>query len=164
MTDTESPCVDVIGMGMSPRDMTAIHLRMIDEAQILVGGRRHLEAFPDVAARRIEITHDLKRIADVIDREMDTRRIVVLASGDPLYFGIGAYLIRMLGRKRVRVWPNINTLAAAFARIGRPWHDAAVVSLHGRDNDHGLLESMDRRAWLAVFTVDRHLPDWIAEV
>ena len=132
MTAIEPPCVDVIGMGMSPQDLTAVHLQMISAAQILIGGKRHLASFPDVSARRVAIGHDLPRIAELITQEMTSRRIVVLASGDPLYFGIGAYLLRTLGRDRVRVWPNINTVAAAAASL-RTYEQLARLAYHGLD-------------------------------
>ncbi|MGD9251561.1 MAG: precorrin-6y C5,15-methyltransferase (decarboxylating) subunit CbiE [Desulfobacterales bacterium] len=164
MTAIEPPCVDVIGMGMSPQDLTAVHLQMISAAQILIGGKRHLASFPDVSARRVAIGHDLPRIAELITQEMTSRRIVVLASGDPLYFGIGAYLLRTLGRDRVRVWPNINTVAAAAARVGKSWQDITVVSLHGRDQDHCLIEALNQGNDLAVFTDARHSPVWLAEL
>lgn len=164
MTTIESPRVDVIGMGMSPRDLTAAHLQMISAAQILIGGKRHLASFPDVTARRVAITHDLPKITDLIAHEMASHRIVVLASGDPLYYGIGAYLIRILGRDHVRVWPNINSVAAAAARIGKSWQDTTVVSLHGRDDDHRLIEALNQSGELAVFTDTRHSPVWLAEM
>ncbi|MDJ0666012.1 MAG: precorrin-6y C5,15-methyltransferase (decarboxylating) subunit CbiE [Desulfobacterales bacterium] len=163
MTAIESPHVDVIGMGMSPRDLTDIHLQMISAAQILIGGKRHLASFPDVTARRVAITHDLLRITELIAHERGSCRIVVLASGDPLYYGIGAYLIRTLGRDRVRIWPNINTVAAAAARIGKPWQDTTVVSLHGRDQEHRLIDALNRGSDLAVFTDAHHSPAWLAE-
>ena len=164
MTATDSPGVDVIGMGMSPRDLTTVHLQMISAAQILIGGKRHLASFPDASARRVAITHDLPHITELIAHEMTSRRIVVLASGDPLYYGIGAYLIRKLGRDRVRVWPNINSVAAAAARVGKPWQNTTVVSLHGRDQDHRLRKALNQGADLAVFTDARHSPGWLAEL
>ncbi len=135
MAETASHRVNVIGMGMSPRDLTAVHLKMIAGAQVLVGGRRHLASFPESRARLVEINRDLAAVTAVIRDAMTSRAVVVLASGDPLYYGIGAYLIRKLGHRSLRIWPNVNAVAAAFARIGRPWHDAVVVSLHGRQNE-----------------------------
>ncbi len=58
---------------------------------------------------------------------------VVLASGDPLWFGIGRHLIAMLPNKRLYFHPAPTSLQLAFARIGRPWQDASWISLHGRD-------------------------------
>lgn len=163
MVETESHCVNVIGMGMSPRDLTAIHLQMIGDAQVLVGGRRHLASFPESRAKRVEINRDLAAVTAVIRGAMASRSVVVLASGDPLYYGIGAYLIRSLGHRHLRIWPNVNAVAAAFARIGRPWHDAVVVSLHGRGNERHLLSVMNRSTCLAVFTDHRHSPAWLGQ-
>ncbi len=64
--------------------------------------------------------------------EHPEQRLVVLASGDPLYFGIGAWLGRNLGVDRLQFFPNISSVQSAFARVGLPWQDAQVVSLHGR--------------------------------
>lgn len=161
MVETQSHCVDVVGMGMSPQDLTATHLQMVDAAQVLVGGQRHLAAFPQSTAQRVEIKRDLAAVTAVIRKAMVSQRVVVLASGDPLYYGIGAYLIRNLGHRQVRIWPNVNAVAAAFARIGRSWHDAVVVSLHGRENTHRLRRALDQNTCLAVFTDQRRSPAWL---
>ncbi|MGL6134914.1 MAG: precorrin-6y C5,15-methyltransferase (decarboxylating) subunit CbiE, partial [Prochlorococcaceae cyanobacterium] len=58
---------------------------------------------------------------------------VVLASGDPLWFGIGRLLVQELGAAALRFHPAPSSLQLAFARIGRPWQDARWISLHGRD-------------------------------
>jgi precorrin-6Y C5,15-methyltransferase (decarboxylating) len=156
--------VNVIGMGMSPLDLTTIHLDLIHNAEVLVGGRRHLDALPDTTARRIEIDRNLSAVVEQIKNEMGNRRVVVLASGDPLYFGIGSYLIKALGPRHVRIWPNINAVAAAFARLGRSWHDVVVVSMHGRPNEDALVDALKRATCLAVFTDKRRSPAWLAEV
>lgn len=163
MSNPDHRTVNVIGMGMSPRDLTALHLDLIAAAEVLVGGRRHLASFANSTARRIEIDRNLASVAAEIKATMTSRRVVVLASGDPLYFGIGAYLLKTLGSRHVRIWPNINTVAAAFARIGRPWHDAAVVSLHGRQNDLYLQAALQGSGYLAVFTDPQHSPGWLAD-
>ncbi len=60
------------------------------------------------------------------------RRIVVIASGDPGYFGIARTLIRQLGKERVEIIPNITAFQAAFAAIKESWDDALLLSVHGR--------------------------------
>lgn len=154
--------VDIIGMGMSPDDLTAAHRRLIAKADFLAGGRRHLALFEKGALETFEITGDLPALVDWI-RSRPGRRIVVLASGDPLYYGIGAYLARTLGREKVRVHPNITSVAAAFARMGEPWQEAAVVSLHGRRREDHLEEAVQGAERVAVFTDPTHSPAWIAD-
>jgi precorrin-6B C5,15-methyltransferase / cobalt-precorrin-6B C5,C15-methyltransferase len=80
------------------------------------------------------------------------RRVVLLASGDPLWFGIGRLLLQHLPAERLRFHPAPTSLQLAFARIGRPWQDAAWISLHGRDPE-ALAERLQQRpAALAVLT------------
>ena len=58
------------------------------------------------------------------------RRVVVLATGDPLYFGgIAAGLIAALGHERVQVVPTLSSVQLAAARLGLPWQDAKLVSV-----------------------------------
>ncbi|MFD9443022.1 precorrin-6y C5,15-methyltransferase (decarboxylating) subunit CbiE [Streptomyces sp. NPDC060006] len=60
-------------------------------------------------------------------------RVVVLASGDPGFFGIVRALAERFGAGRLDVRPGVSSVATAFARAGLTWDDAVVVSAHGRD-------------------------------
>ena len=90
------------------------------------------------------------------------QKIVVLASGDPLFYGIGARMAGALGARRVRIYPNISSVAAAFARIKEPWNDAAIISLHGRKNDDKLFSALESENKIAVFTDPKKNPAWLA--
>ena len=80
------------------------------------------------------------------------RPVVLLASGDPLWFGIGRLLLQHLGPERLRFHPAPSSLQLAFARIGRPWQDASWISLHGRDPEPLAMALQKRPAALAVLT------------
>jgi precorrin-6Y C5,15-methyltransferase (decarboxylating) len=77
---------------------------------------------------------------------------VLLASGDPLWFGIGRLLLQRFGARRLRFQPAPSSLQLAFARIGRPWQDATWISLHGREPDPLAARLQQRPAALAVLT------------
>ncbi|MFZ2039849.1 MAG: precorrin-6y C5,15-methyltransferase (decarboxylating) subunit CbiE [Desulfobacterales bacterium] len=156
--------VTIIGMGMSPQDLTARHHDLIAAADVLVGGRRHLAHFADLSAEKIEIGKGLSTLLPAIRSAARDRRVVVLASGDPLYYGVGAYLVRALGPENVRVYPNVSSVAAAFARIRHPWQDVRVVSLHGRDGAAQLLAATGEADWVAVFTDPTHTPAQVARL
>jgi precorrin-6Y C5,15-methyltransferase (decarboxylating) len=94
--------------------------------------------------------------------ESKHQKIVVLASGDPLFYGIGARMADALGVRRVRIYPNISSVAAAFARIKEPWNDAAIISLHGRKNDEQLFSALENENKIAVFTDSKKNPAWLA--
>lgn len=154
--------IDVIGMGLSPDDLTAGHLQIIEAADILAGGRRHLSYFKNTGAVQYEIGADLKGLIQKFKRLQKTKSIVVLASGDPLYYGIGRRLVDDLGPERVVIHPNITTVAGAFARLKRSWAGVPVVSLHGRDNIAPLVDVLRQNECIAVFTDPERHPGWLA--
>ena len=99
---------------------------VIAQAEVVAGGRRHLDAVAIPAgAERVE----LGAVGPALHR-LAGRRAVVLASGDPGFFGI-VRLLRERGHAPV-VLPARSSVALLAARIGRPWDDVAVVSAHGR--------------------------------
>jgi len=144
--------VSIIGMGLSPKDLTQEYFGLIRHADILVGGKRLLDFFTDSPAHKKEITKDIKGIIEYIKNRMQKNNIVVLASGDPLFFGIGSLLITSLGRENVLIYPNISSVAAAFSRLKIPWHDAHIISLHGRNRTRALLPILAKKNKVAVFT------------
>ena len=144
--------VHVIGMGLSRADLTAAHLALIKRADLLVGGKRQLSYFKDTPALKKEISSPLSGMLDFIETNMGDGLVVVLASGDPLFFGIGKILISRLGPDQVVIHPNVSSMAAAFARLKLPWQDAAWISLHGRDNMPALAKVMDDKDLVCVLT------------
>jgi len=115
------------GTGSPPQECLA-------GAELVVGGRRHLDAvrLPEAAERIVlgPLAPALDTMAEYLDKE---RRVVVLASGDPGFFGIVRVLAERFGPAALDVRPQVSSVAAAFARVGLPWDDAVVVSAHGRD-------------------------------
>ncbi|HET9968315.1 MAG TPA: precorrin-6y C5,15-methyltransferase (decarboxylating) subunit CbiE, partial [Streptosporangiaceae bacterium] len=100
----------------------------LTEASTVIGARRHLEAVPiPETATRIELRH-LAEALDTISRRPPP--VIVLASGDPGFFGI----VRALRARGIepRVIPAVSSVALAFARLGLDWDDALVLSAHGR--------------------------------
>ncbi len=155
--------VTIIGLGLGPKDLTAEHLKIIEKADILVGGKRLLDYFADCAAPKKIIDKNLEGVIDFIKERMASRSIVVLASGDPLFFGIGARLVKALGSENVVIYPNISSVAAGFARIKEPWSNVRVVSLHGRDNENVLLKALETENVVAVFTDPKNNPARLAQ-
>ncbi|MDW4908089.1 precorrin-6y C5,15-methyltransferase (decarboxylating) subunit CbiE [Streptomyces sp. ADMS] len=126
--------ITVIGTGTGaplPPDATAA----VAGAALVVGGRRHLAAvsaaMPEGAEQVVlgAPAPALDTIEDYVGKE---RPVVVLASGDPGFFGIVRALAERFGAGRLDVRPGVSSVAAAFARAGLTWDDAVVVSAHGR--------------------------------
>ena len=97
------------------------------DADLVVGGRRHLEGLP---GRHLIIGGDMRAVLEGIDAERGV--VCVLASGDPGFFGIVRALAERFGPEALDVRPAASSVSLAFARLGLPWDDAAVVSAHGR--------------------------------
>ncbi|MFE5037373.1 precorrin-6y C5,15-methyltransferase (decarboxylating) subunit CbiE [Streptomyces sp. NPDC056683] len=103
-------------------------------ARLVVGGRRHLAAAPVPEDAERVVLGPLAPALDVVGRHLDKgHRVVVLASGDPGFFGIVRALAERFGAAALDVRPGVSSVAAAFARLGLPWDDAVVVSAHGRE-------------------------------
>ncbi|MFJ9898053.1 precorrin-6y C5,15-methyltransferase (decarboxylating) subunit CbiE [Streptomyces sp. NPDC091280] len=103
-------------------------------ARLVVGGRRHLAAarLPE-AAERI-VLGPLAPALDTIEAYVGKGEpVVVLASGDPGFFGIVRALAERFGSAALDIRPGVSSVATAFARVGLTWDDAVVVSAHGRD-------------------------------
>ena len=103
--------------------------RAVEDADLVLGAPRHLEAVAPTA-RRVPLTGDLAAALDAVAAE--TGRVCVLASGDPGFFGIVRVLAERFGPEALDVHPAPPSVATAFARLGLPWDDAVVVSAHGR--------------------------------
>ena len=159
-----SPPITIIGMGVSIDDLTPRQRSTIEAADILVGGKRLIDHFGHLDCRRRVVDRDLKGLGDFLQEKMPDNAIVVLTSGDPLFYGIGAFLVRRLGAEQVHILPNVSTVATAFARMGEPWQDVRVVSLHGRNHTGELLRHLAGGDTVAVYTDPTHGPVWLAGI
>ena len=151
-------------MGVSPDDLTSRQRSTIEAADILVGGKRLIDHFGHLACQRRTIDKDLKGLGDFLQEKMPDHTIVVLTSGDPLFFGIGAFLVCRLGAEQVHIMPNVSAVDAGFARLGEPWQEVRVVSLHGRNHTGELLRRLAGGDTVAVYTDPTHGPAWLADI
>jgi precorrin-6Y C5,15-methyltransferase (decarboxylating) len=149
-------------MGMTPEDLTARHLKHIAEADVLIGGKRLLDHFKDSQTKKKTIGRDIDKVITYIKRQMKHKKIVVLASGDPMFFGIGERLVRALAPQNVLIYPNISTVSAAFARIQEPWSNVRVISLHGKQNEQLLYKALKKEKCIAVYTDPKNNPSRLA--
>lgn len=161
--------------GLTPAALD--HLR---QADLVIGGTRALELFagqlaPDAQTR--DLTGRLSEVPDwVLDGQARGWRVVVLATGDPLCHGIAGFLQARLCIDACAVLPNVSTVQLACARLGLPWQELKILSVHNHDTgewqqgagpEHGLypiLRAVGRHDRLAVFTSPHNAPDRIARM
>jgi precorrin-6B C5,15-methyltransferase / cobalt-precorrin-6B C5,C15-methyltransferase len=121
--------ITVIGAGRGGLSVGARAL--LDHAELVVGGGRHLLNFGVEPERALALRGDLSEALDRIE-ETDGS-VAVLASGDPGFFGTVRVLAERFGPEKLLVLPAPSAVSEAFAQAGIPWDDAFVVSAHGRD-------------------------------
>jgi precorrin-6Y C5,15-methyltransferase (decarboxylating) len=115
--------------GLAPAART-----LVETAEILVGGARHLGMVPEGAAERHLWESPLRRSIERIEGYRG-RRVVVLASGDPMWYGVGVTLARHFAREEMTILPCLGAFSLAAARLGWPLADCALLTLHGRPLD-----------------------------
>jgi precorrin-6B C5,15-methyltransferase / cobalt-precorrin-6B C5,C15-methyltransferase len=121
--------ITVAGLDGRPLDEEIESL--LEVAALVAGGERHLEMLGVKGERAAVLKGDL---SEALERIEDTDGpVVVLASGDPGFFGIVRLLGERFGKENLCVLPGLSSVALAFARVGLSWHDAVTVSAHGRD-------------------------------
>jgi precorrin-6Y C5,15-methyltransferase (decarboxylating) len=137
--------------------------RLVNQAEIVWGGKRLLALFPSLTGERIAIKNNLAEVTDLIKRNLGQKRMVVLASGDPNFYGIASYLTDKLGKDIVEIIPNVSAMQLAFARIKESWENAVFASVHSRPIAD-IVETVRLNDKVGIFTDDEHTPATIARV
>ena len=126
----------IVGIGEDGLPGLSLAARtLIETAELLVGGVRHLAMIPDdCGGERLSWDRPLVRTIPAI-AAWRGRRVVVLASGDPLWYGVGAVLARHFPAEEMTVLPQVSAFSLAAARLGWPLEECAAISLHARPLD-----------------------------
>jgi precorrin-6Y C5,15-methyltransferase (decarboxylating) len=127
------PIVGLLGGQWFGRDAEAALRR----ADVLLGHARQFALLAeDIPGERVESWGDLAAVLDqACDLRDQGRRPCILAAGDPGFHGMVRFAVDRLGAVALAIHPAPSSVALAFARLGAPWGDAAVVSLHGQPLD-----------------------------
>jgi precorrin-6Y C5,15-methyltransferase (decarboxylating) len=134
-------------LGMDERGLSAAAATALQSAGLVVGAARHLDAVAPPPHARTVTLGPLEPALDALSSHDGDA--VVLASGDPGFFGIVRRL-RAAGLD-LSVEPAASSVAALAARVGLPWEDALVVSAHGRD-PHRAVNACRAHPKVAVLT------------
>lgn len=124
--------IGVVGLGLeglasaSPRGR-----RLLSQAKVIVGADRHLAMVEGCPAQRVRWDGVPAHLGELLAGHA-TAPTVLLASGDPNLFGIGASLVERLGQKSVDIEPSVSSVQLALARAGVPVAGTALLSAHGR--------------------------------
>jgi precorrin-6B C5,15-methyltransferase / cobalt-precorrin-6B C5,C15-methyltransferase len=154
-------------VGLSARGWQDLPERLratIRYAEVLLGGRRHfnlIPSFPD--QQRLPWPTPLREGLPTLLSQVGDRRIVALASGDPLVAGIGSTLVDMLGADAVDIHPAVSSVALARARMGWPEETTELVRLRGGDLD-GVRRYLFPAQRLIILSRDGDSPAEVAQL
>ncbi|MEU7629689.1 precorrin-6y C5,15-methyltransferase (decarboxylating) subunit CbiE [Nocardia sp. NPDC049220] len=159
------PRIAVVGIGADGWDGLGRAAReAIGAAAVLFGSARQLALVPEAAAgERVAWPSPLLPALPGLLESRAGARLCVLASGDPMFFGIGVTLARLYGPRALQVLPQPSSASLACARLGWSLADTPVVSVVGRPLAAVLPELVDRGR-LLVLSADEHTPGQLAEL
>ncbi len=129
-----TPWLSVIGIGENGLDgLDSTALRLIAGAELLVGGERHLAMVPSVAGpgRRMVWGQPFGSTIEAVVARRGTP-VTVLASGDPMEYGVGATLSRHVPSSEMLVLPQAGAFSLSAAALGWPLQDVRRLTVHGR--------------------------------
>ncbi|AFZ49595.1 bifunctional cobalt-precorrin-7 (C(5))-methyltransferase/cobalt-precorrin-6B (C(15))-methyltransferase [Dactylococcopsis salina] len=136
--------ISVVGVGLDGREgLTEKVRKIINEATVLVGSERQLSYFTSSAAKAVKLGNLEETIALIKTHQEASEKIVILTSGDPLFYGLGRLLLEHFPPNQLTFYPHLSALQIAFNRIKIPWQNATLISAHGR-NTEALVKAIQR--------------------
>jgi precorrin-6Y C5,15-methyltransferase (decarboxylating) len=155
----------VIGMGQDgPAGLCPRAKALLTAVKVLAGGRRLLDFFPDWPGEKIFFDGDLESWLERVRDRYRSAPTAILASGDPLYYGIGRAILQSFPHDELVFLPHVSSVQLAFARLKETWNDARVVSVHGRPLESLLLPLRLGEPKIAVLTDPKNDPAAISRL
>lgn len=156
-----APWLSIVGIGEGGfGELTPVARGLITSADVIAGGRRNLAAVPDDGRTRIELRRPMGAKLDEIEG-LRGRRVCVLATGDPMQYGIGATLARRVRAEEMTIVPSPSAYSLACARLGWPRGDVDCLTVHARPLER-LHPFIQPGARLVILTDDGASPVGIA--
>ncbi len=156
--------LSLVGVGEGGLDDLAPAARaLIETAEVLIGGKRHLAMVPEAAddrRERLAWPSPFATLAQEIAKRRG-QRVCVLASGDPMNYGVGAKLAQQFPIDEITILPSPSAFSLACARLGWSAPDTALLSIHGRPLE-ALHPAVQPGARLLVLTSGREAPAEVA--
>ncbi|MFN7738369.1 MAG: precorrin-6y C5,15-methyltransferase (decarboxylating) subunit CbiE [Pirellula sp.] len=153
--------ITIVGIGDDGAPGLTQHANeIIRNAKLLVGPASLLARFPEHSGPQETIGSDLDRLANTIDQSGPGT--VVLASGDPLFYGTARFLCDRLGKDRFDVLPHVSSMQLAFARVKESWDEAYLTNLATQPIDR-VVERIRTAEKVGVFTSEETPPQKLAE-
>ena len=155
----------LLGIGeLGCSSLTNQALEILSQAQILAGKKDFLDFFPDFTHERLEMPLKDQSVSETLTHlfaRSKEENVVILASGDPNFFGIAKLARRYW--KHLNIIPNLSSMQIAFARVNESWHDAIFHSVHGRGDIFGLASRIRNQKKVCILTDPKNSPARLAQ-
>jgi precorrin-6Y C5,15-methyltransferase (decarboxylating) len=154
--------IHIIGVGSDGLAGLTAHARaLLTDADLVLGSENTLDRLPELKAERYAIGPDLQDVVRTLEANLGRRRMVIVASGDPLFYGVARYLCDKLGKERFEVLPHVSSMQLAFARIKESWEEAFLTNLatHPLESVLGRVRTAEI---VGLFTTEQEDPPRIA--
>jgi precorrin-6B C5,15-methyltransferase / cobalt-precorrin-6B C5,C15-methyltransferase len=158
----DSAKVPVIGVG--PDGLAGLTMRsreLLLASEVLFGSESVLRLLPELTAERVRIGSDLPEVVDKLRAILGKKRIALVASGDPLFYGTARYLCEKVGAEHFEVMPHVSSMQLAFARLKESWEDAYLTDLSARSLDDAV-DKIRIAETVGLFTSERYHPGRVA--
>ena len=158
---TSAGKVHIVGIGDDGVEgMTAQARRLVEEADVLVGPDSCAGVLPAPLRGRLQAAANLEQLVERIEAA-EGRRTVVLASGDPLFYGTARYVCGKLGKDRFEVVPHVSSMQLAFARVKESWEEAFLANLAGQSIER-VIDRIRTSETAGLFTSEQWSPAAVA--
>ena len=157
-----TPWLHIIGIGEDGMDgLTPATRTVIETAEIIIGGDRHHTLAPNIRAKRVSWPSPFDALIDTLEKYKG-QRVVVLATGDPLWFSVGARIGREIDSAQITYHPQISAFQLTAARMGWSLADVETLTVHGRPVEQ-MVAFIQPDQRLIVLTTGSETPGQIAK-
>ena len=158
-----APWLHIIGIGEDGLDgLSRSAATLVRSAEVIVGGERHHGLSSEVSAERVSWPTPFDTLVPTLQSHKG-RRVVVLVSGDPLWYSAGNKIGRKIGFDEVTYHPHVSAFQLAASRMGWPMDQVQTLTAHGRDPEK-IIPFIAPGAKLLVLSKDRNTPADIARI
>jgi precorrin-6Y C5,15-methyltransferase (decarboxylating) len=154
--------IHIIGIGNDGLGgLTSRARSLLSSAELILGAEPVLELLTELPAERVRLGSDLPELVSSLTSNLARKRVVIVASGDPLFYGVARYLCEKLGKDRFEVLPHVSSMQLAFARIKESWEEAYLTNLASHPLD-AVLDRIRTAELVGLFTSETETPPVVA--
>lgn len=160
---TNNPWLNIIGIGEDGvQGLSSSARTVLENAEIIIGGDRHHALSASITAQRIKWPHPFDALIEQI-KSLRDKRLVILATGDPLWFSVGARIATAIPKSEICFHPQLSAFQWASARMGWSLADVETLTAHGRPAEQ-IIPYLWHNARLLILTAGSETPGQIARL